>query len=104
MGRTVRVCARSTGRLAPLAALGAEAKYFNAELPKQLNPIMSGMHGATVIYSIPPVTPGMTVKAALQDAYAVGAGCFIYFSSTGLYGDKPDDDVWIDEDTPVALD
>lgn len=103
-GRTVRVCARSTGRLAPLAALGAEVKYLNAEMPKQLNPIMSGMHGATVIYSIPPVTPGQTVKAALQGAYAVGAGCFIYFSSTGLYGDKPDDDVWIDEDTPVALD
>lgn len=106
-GRSVRVCARSTGRLAPLAALGAEVKYLNAELPKQLNPIMSGMHGATVIYSIPPVPPlppGQAVKAALQGASVVGAGCFIYFSSAGLYGDKPDDDVWIDEDTPVALD
>jgi nucleoside-diphosphate-sugar epimerase len=28
----------------------------------------------------------------------------IYFSSCGLYGDDPDDDTWIDEDTPVRPD
>jgi nucleoside-diphosphate-sugar epimerase len=44
------------------------------------------------------------MRAALQAAYGIGAGCFIYFSSAGLYGAQPDDDVWIDEDTPTAYD
>ena len=106
-GRQVRVCARSTGRLAPLAALGAEVKYVDAGIPKQLPPILGGFHGATVVYSIPPVTalpPGMAMRAALQAAYGVGAGCFIHFSSSGLYGAGPDDEVWIDEDTPTTRD
>jgi nucleoside-diphosphate-sugar epimerase len=106
-GRSVRVCARSTGRLAPLAALGAQVKYVDAAVPKQLGPALSGMPGATVLYSIPPVTalpPGQAMRAALQAAYGAGAGCFIHFSSSGLYGEQPDDDVWIDEDTPVAHD
>jgi nucleoside-diphosphate-sugar epimerase len=106
-GRTVRVCARSTGRLAPLGELGAEVRYANAELPKQLNPVLSGLRGATVIYSVPPVTrlpPGHAMRAALQGAHAGGASCFIYLSSSGLYGALPDDDVWIDEDTPLATD
>lgn len=106
-GRAVRVCARSTSRLAPLGALGAEIKYVDAAIPKQLTAAISGMPGATVIYSIPPVTalpPGQAMRAALQAAYGAGASCFIHFSSSGLYGDQPDDDVWIDEDTPLAAD
>jgi nucleoside-diphosphate-sugar epimerase len=106
-GRPVRVCGRSTGRLAPLAALGAEVKYVDAAVPKQLGPAMSGLPGATVVYSIPPVTtlpPGHAIRAALQGAYGARAGCFIHFSSAGLYGSQPDDDVWIDEDTPIASD
>jgi nucleoside-diphosphate-sugar epimerase len=106
-GRPVRVCARSTGRLAPLAALGADVKYLNASLPKQFNPLLSGWTGATVVYSIPPVTelpPGHAIRAALQGAHAAGAGCFVHFSSSGLYGNLPDDEAWIDEDTPVAVD
>lgn len=106
-GRHVRVCARSTGRLAPLGALGAEVKYVNAALPKQVNPILSGLPGATVVYSVPPVTelpPGHAMRAALQGAHAGGAGRFIYFSSSGLYGALPDDEAWIDEDTPLATD
>ena len=106
-GRTVRVCARSTGKLAPLAALGAELKYLDASVPKQLPLAVASLQGATVVYSIPPVTnlpPGMVMRAALQAAYGAGAACFIYFSSSGLYGAGPDDDVWIDEDTPIALD
>ena len=66
-----------------------------------------GLAGATVVYSVPPLTalpPGQGMRAALQAAYGAGAGCFIYFSSSGLYGSSPDDDVWIDEDTPVAND
>lgn len=106
-GRHVRVCARSTGRLAPLGALGAEIKYVNASMPKQVNPILSGFPGSTVVYSVPPNTelpPGHAMRAALQGAHAGGASCFIYFSSSGLYGAMPDDDAWIDEDTPVATD
>lgn len=106
-GRTVRVCARSTGKLAPLGALGAEVKYLDASVPKQLPLAVASLQGATVVYSIPPVSnlpPGMVMRAALQAAYGAGCACFIYFSSSGLYGASPDDDVWIDEDTPIVLD
>lgn len=105
--RTVRVCARSTGRLTPLADAGAELKYVDAAVPKHFAAALSGLPGATVVYAIPPVTqlsPGQAMRGALQAAYGAGAGCFVYFSSSGLYGDQPDDDVWIDDDTPVARD
>jgi nucleoside-diphosphate-sugar epimerase len=106
-GRTVRVCARTTSRLLPLGELGAEVKYLEATSPKNFTAALASMHGATIVYSIPPITglpPGNAIRAALQAAYGVGAGCFIYFSSSGLYGERPDDDVWVDEDTQVALD
>jgi len=106
-GRPVRACARSTGRLAPLGELGVQVKYLDGGVPKGFTAALNGMAGATVVYSIPPVTslpPGQAMRAALQAAYGVGAGCFIYLSSAGLYGAQPDDDVWIDEDTPVAYD
>lgn len=106
-GRTVRVCARGTGKLAPLGALGAEVKYLDASVPKQLPLAVASLQGATVVYSIPPVTnlpPGQVVRAALQAAYGAGCGCFVYFSSSGLYGAGPDDEAWIDEDTPLAHD
>lgn len=106
-GRTVRVCGRSTGRLAGLGQAGAQVKFLDAGIPKNIAPAISGLGGATVVYSIPPITtlpPGQAIRAALQAAYGAGAECFIHFSSAGLYGDKPDDDVWIDEDTPAALD
>lgn len=106
-GRTVRVCSRSTGRLQPLAALGADVKFLDASAPKNFTSAMSSMHGSTVVYSIPPVStlpPGHAMRAALQATYGGGATCFIYFSSCGLYGDEPDDDTWIDEDTPLRPD
>ena len=106
-GRTVRVCARGTGRLAPLAALGVEVKFADVAVPKQLPAILSGVSGGTVVYSVPPVTalpPGRAVRQALQAAYGAGAACFVYLSSSGQYGDRPDDEVWIDEDSPVADD
>ncbi|HEX8111512.1 MAG TPA: NAD-dependent epimerase/dehydratase family protein, partial [Kofleriaceae bacterium] len=70
-------------------------------------PVLSGLAGATVVHSIPAVSalpPGQAMRAALQAAYGAGAGCFVLFSSSGLYGSQPDDEVWIDEDTPVATD
>jgi len=106
-GRTVRACARGTGRLGPLAGLGIEVKYLDAAIPKQLTAAVASLHGATVVYSIPPASsgpPGAAVRNALQAAYSVGAGAFIYLSSSGMYGAMPDDDVWIDEDSPLVHD
>src|SRR5215475_2867941 len=93
-GRTVRVCARGTGRLAPLGEIGAQVKYLDAGVPRQLGPVMSGLPGATVVYSIPPVgalPPGQAIRATLQAAYGAGAACFVHFSSAGLYGSAPDE-------------
>jgi nucleoside-diphosphate-sugar epimerase len=105
--RLVRVCARSTGRLAPLGELGAQIKYLDAALPTQIGPALASARGGTVIYSIPPIgsaPPGNGPRKALQAAAGAGIACFIHLSSSGLYGGDPDDDVWIDDDTPVALD
>ena len=55
-GRRVRVCSRSTGRLQPLAALGAEVKFLDAGQPKQFTSALNSMAGATIVYSIPPIT------------------------------------------------
>src|SRR3569623_2414941 len=44
------------------------------------------------------------MRAARQAAYGAGIDRFIYFSSCGLYGDEPDDETWIDEDTPTHPD
>lgn len=104
-GRSVRVCARSTSRLAPLGELGAEVKYLDAAMVKQFPQALAGFRDATVVYSVPPVTtlpPGHAIGAALQAAYGVSAGCFVHLSSSGLYGDAPDDDAWIDDDTPIT--
>lgn len=106
-GRPVRVCSRSTGKLAALQAAGAEVKYYDAATPTKTPLAVSGLHGGTVVYSIPALSnlqPGQAVRAALQAAYGVGATCFVYLSSAGLYGALPDDDVWIDEDSPVVHD
>jgi nucleoside-diphosphate-sugar epimerase len=106
-GRSVRVCGRSTGRLAALGEVGAQIKFFDAQIPKQLTPAISGMAGATVVWSVPPtipLPPGLVIRQALQAAYGAGAACFIYFSSSGLYGISPDDAVWVDEDTPIVHD
>jgi nucleoside-diphosphate-sugar epimerase len=106
-GRSVRVCGRSTGRLTALTEAGAQVKYLDASVAKQLSPALSGLPGATVVYSIPPITvlpPGQAIRAALQAAYGAGAACFVHFSSAGLYGSQPDDEVWIDEATPLAQD
>ena len=105
-GRTVRVCARSTGRLSPLGERGAQVKFVDAAVPKQLTQPLSGLAGSTVLYSIPPVTslpPGQAIRAALQAAYGGGAATFILLSSSGLYGDMPDDETWVDEDTPIDV-
>jgi nucleoside-diphosphate-sugar epimerase len=106
-GRKVRALSRSMAKLAPLAELGIETKYIDVGQPKQLPVVLSGLHGATVVYSIPPagqMSPGSAMRVSLQAAYGAGAQCFIYFSSCGQYGSAPDDDIWVDEETPIAHD
>ena len=106
-GRTVRVAARGTGRLQPLLPLGIEVKFADIAIPKQLPVVFTSLHGATVLYSVPPASsgpPGSAVRNALQAAYGIGANCFVYLSSSGMYGPMPDDDAWIDEDSPLAHD
>jgi len=106
-GEHVRVCARSTGRLQPLGVAGAEVKYLDVAVPKQLPQTLASLPGATVIYSIPPTLPlprGLALRNTLQAAYGANAAAFIYLSSSGLYGAAPDDDVWVDEATPIVHD
>jgi nucleoside-diphosphate-sugar epimerase len=103
-GRPVRACRRSTGKIAALGEAGAQIKYVEASQPKQLTAALASTHGGTVLYAMSRVAgpPGHVVRAALQAAYGGGISTFIYLSSSGLYGDGPDDDVWIDETTPVV--
>lgn len=106
-GRAVRACARGSARLAPLAQEGIEVKYLDVEMPKLITAAVASLHGGTVLYSVPPASsgpPGHAVRNSLQAAYGVGANCFIYLSSSGLYGSAPDDDTWIDEDSSLAHD
>ena len=106
LGRPVRVGARSTGRLAPLGALGAEIKSLDAAMPKQLGPVLQSMRGGTLVYSIPPIAslpPREAVRKTLQAAAGAGIARYIHLSSSGLYGEAPDDDTWIDDETPVDL-
>lgn len=106
-GRQVRALCRGVAKLQPLAALGVETKFIDIAVPKQLPVVMSGLHGATVVYSIPPggqLAPGAPIRSAIQAAYGAGAKCFIYFSSSGLYGAEPDDETWVDEETSLAID
>lgn len=104
-GRPVRVCRRSTSKLAELGELGAQVKYLDASQPKQLTAALASSHGGTAVYAMARVAgpPGHVMRAALQAAYGGGISTFIYLSTSGLYGDQPDDDIWIDEDTPVDL-
>jgi len=104
--RPVRLFARSVGRLAPLAELGAEVKYLDVAQPAKLSQVMSGLRGGTVLYSVPPIgaiPPGNGPRKTLQAAAGAGVSTFIHLSSAGLYGSDPDDEAWIDDATEVDL-
>lgn len=105
-GRQVRVASRTASRLAPLGALGAEVKTFDAAKLKQIGPTLHGLPHATVLYAIPPITEhsaGAVLARTCEAAMNGGARSFIYLSSAGLYGDMPDED-WVDEDSGTAHD
>jgi len=105
-GRDVRVCSRTPKHLEPLKALGAEVRPFDATKVRSAGPALEGTRSATIVYSVPPlpdVPAGMALARATEAALNVGARSFIYLSSAGLYGDKPDD-MDIDEETSTAHD
>jgi nucleoside-diphosphate-sugar epimerase len=64
------------------------------------------MHGGTAVYAMSRVggPPGHIMRATLQAAYGGGISTFVYLSSSGLYGAAPDDETWVDEETPVVHD
>lgn len=105
-GRRVRVCSRSTARHDALRDLGAEVRAFDAAKMRQVGPALQGTVSPTVIYSVPPlpdVPGGAALQHAAEGALNAGARSFIFLSSAGLYGDKPDED-WIDETSSAAHD
>lgn len=105
-GRAVRVCSRSVAKLEPLRALGAEVRPLDASKVRQFVPALQGTTHPTVVYSVPPLPDapaGAALARATEAALHVGARSFIFLSSAGLYGDKPDED-WIDENSNVAHD
>ena len=105
-GRQVRVASRSTARHEGLRVLGAEVRAFDAGKPRQVGPALQGTQAPTVIYSVPPLPDapgGSALSRATEAALNAGARSFIFFSSAGLYGDKPDD-AWTDETSNTAHD
>ncbi|HEY2747006.1 MAG TPA: NAD-dependent epimerase/dehydratase family protein [Polyangia bacterium] len=104
-GHRVRVCARNTTRLAPLAAVGAEVHALDAAKLRAFGPALYGLSSPVVVYSIPPLAgqpPGESLRRAADAAAAVAASRFLYLSSTAVYGETPDGET-VDEDSPVAL-
>ena len=103
-GRPVRACRRSTGKLAALGEAGAEIKFLDASQPKLLTAALASSQGGTALYAMSRVggPPGHIMRATLQAAYGGGISTFIYLSSSGLYGSEPDDEIWVDEETPIV--
>ncbi len=105
-GRPVRVCGPTPAKLAPYRELGAEVRPFDARKMRSAGPAMEGTRGATVLYAVPPlpdVPSGEALHRATEAALHVGARSFIYLSSAGIYGDKPDE-LEVDEETTPAHD
>ncbi len=104
-GHRVRVCARNTTRLAPLADVGAEIYGLDAAKQRAFGPALYGLSSPVVVYSIPPLAgqpPGESLRRAADAAGSVAASRFIYLSSTAVYGETPDGET-VDEDSSVAL-
>lgn len=104
-GERVRVCARNTTRLEPLAELGVQVQAFDATKSRAFSAALYGLTSPNVVYSIPPLPnrpSGEPLRRACEASTAVGAQRFIYLSSTAVYGETPDGEV-VDEETAVAL-
>ncbi len=104
-GERVRVCARNTARLEPLAQDGVQVQAFDATKSRAFSAALYGLTSPIVVYSIPPLPnrpSGEPLRRACEAATAAGAQRFIYFSSTAVYGETPDGEI-VDEDSSVAL-
>jgi tryptophan 2,3-dioxygenase len=104
-GKRVRVCARNTQRLAPLAQLGAEVHALDAAKPRQFGPAIYGLRAPVVVYSIPPLPnmpAGEAMRRAADAAMSAGASSFIYLGSTAVYGET-EHGITVDEESPVAI-
>lgn len=107
-GAPVRACGRRVALLEPLREIGVELHYMDASRPHQFSGAMRGMDRPVVVYSIPGVAgmpPGEAVRRATTVAEQINARCFIYLSTSGVYGrnELPTNDEWIDEDSSVAV-
>jgi tryptophan 2,3-dioxygenase len=104
-GERVRVCARNTARLEPLAPHGVQVQAFDATKARAFSAALYGLTSPIVVYSIPPLPnrpSGEPLRRACEAATSAGAQRFIYLSSTAVYGETPDGEI-VDEDTSVAL-
>jgi len=104
-GHEVRACARTLGKLTPLAALGARTFEIDGSKRRSFGPPLYAAHDAHVVYSVPPIPgspPGATVARAAEAAQAAAVRSFIYLGSTAVYGETPSGDA-VDEESPVAI-
>jgi tryptophan 2,3-dioxygenase len=104
-GQRVRVCARNTQRLEPLAAAGAQVHALDAAKLRAFGPALYNLRSPVVVYSIPPVPnlpPGEPLRRAAEAAMSAGAQKFIYLSSTSVYGET-EDGVTVDEESSIAI-
>lgn len=106
-GARVRVCARRSGPLEPLRALGAEVGYLDAARPQMFQSALHGVPEPVVVYSIPgvPTLPaGEAVRRAAVAAQRARARAFIYLGSSSVYGrtEPGSTEDWVDEDAAVA--
>jgi tryptophan 2,3-dioxygenase len=104
-GHRVRVCARNTARLEPLAAAGAQVHALDAKKLRAFGPALYGLSAPVVVYSIPPVPglpPGEPLRRAAEAAASAGAKRFVYLSSTAVYGET-EHGATVDEDSAIAI-
>lgn len=105
-GRKVRVATLHPARHEDLRLAGAEVRPLDASKIRAFLPAVEGAHGATVVYCVPPIAEvpaGEALARATEAALHIGARSFIYLSSAGLYGDRPDESL-IDEESSLAHD
>ena len=93
---------------APPAARRARRRgeVLDASTPKSFTSALASVHGATVVYSIPPITslpPGHAMRAALQAAYGGGPALHLLQLVRPLRR-LARRRTWVDEDTPLAAD
>ncbi|NPD14331.1 SDR family oxidoreductase [Xinfangfangia sp. D13-10-4-6] len=88
---------RDPGRMAEIAATGAEPLLWDTDAPATLQPALA--RATYIVHSASPTAAGdpfLTAWPAIREARAEWVG---YLSTTGVYGDTKG--AWVDEDSPV---